>query len=387
LDFYSKPCSLIGQIGTIKAAFQEGVNFIEFSSSNDETNFETSIEVKDVRIKENHVYPHQLGVCVQPIYLHADYVLFVEFFEFWLSQGATKFYIYRESYTPEIQKILELYNMTSEADIEFIDWSLLPAAPEADTKSNPNSYVYRLEMMLSIFDCIHRARANVKFVAQTDLDELIYIKSGKTVLDFMKSFSQAEPYFASVSFQSQRIFFEKDSVDDIKNLFDVNFTKFEEVKLENFIFARPFYSKLIYRPERVFRVHSHQQFLPEKIPGNYRRYQNKLIDPKDGVVLHIRRSTDTFKWKEIIKSEILKPLAKQWTENFQARLSVFSESDFNENPWLNIGIQVVREVDKCRRRMMENKDKECHNVFVCEVELSKKFSDAFIHAKNSWVFV
>lgn len=209
LDFYSKPCSLIGQIGIIKEPVQSDINTIEFSSQNGQDDFDTSVEIKDVRVKEDHVYPHQLGVCLQPIYLHADYILFVEFFEFWLSQGATKFYIYRESYTPEIQKILELYNITSQADIELVDWSLLPASPEADTKSNPNAYVYRLEMMLSIFDCLHRARGNVKFVAQTDLDELIYIKSGETVLSFMESYADREKLFSSVSFQSQRIHFEK----------------------------------------------------------------------------------------------------------------------------------------------------------------------------------
>ena len=108
---------------------------------------------------EEH-YPHKLGVCLQPVYFATDYTLFIQFFEYWLSQGATKFYIYWESFSPEVQDILQFYIETSGADIELVRWSELPIikGKRGDLETNPNSYWFRLEVFLAIFDCMHRAR-------------------------------------------------------------------------------------------------------------------------------------------------------------------------------------------------------------------------------------
>lgn len=86
--------------------------------------------------------------------MFASFVEIAQFFEYWLSAGATKFYIYRNSYTKDIGEMITLYQRTSNASIELIDWSDLPI----NNDINPNSLIYRLEVMISIFDCIHRAR-------------------------------------------------------------------------------------------------------------------------------------------------------------------------------------------------------------------------------------
>lgn len=156
------------------------------------------------------------------------------------------------------------------------------------------------------------------------------------------------------------------------------------MKLEDRLFDRPIYSKLIYRPERVFRVHTHKQYPPAMIPGTNITYQNELIDPTDGVVLHVRRSFDGFQWRNFTDSDVLSSLAPVWSESYTQRTSGYN---FGENKWENIGIQVVQEVDSCRKRAYKNKNRMCHNILICEEELSKKYSEAFIHSNNSWYFV
>lgn len=50
-------------------------------------------------------YEHTLAVCVQPMVLMADWPVLLQFFEAWIEQGATKFYIYRNSHTPEVRSL------------------------------------------------------------------------------------------------------------------------------------------------------------------------------------------------------------------------------------------------------------------------------------------
>lgn len=104
---------------------------------------------------------HELGVCVQPIYLHTDFSAFVQFFEFWLAENTTKFYVYRESYTPEVGELLDFYANSSGVEFEFIDWTALPMRKEPNehlAATNPNRFWFRLEVFMSIFDCVHRAK-------------------------------------------------------------------------------------------------------------------------------------------------------------------------------------------------------------------------------------
>lgn len=60
-------------------------------------------ELSDVRPKAE--YEHQLGLCVQPIFLFAEFPVLIQFFEHWLQMGATKFYIYRNSYSNEVNLV------------------------------------------------------------------------------------------------------------------------------------------------------------------------------------------------------------------------------------------------------------------------------------------
>lgn len=50
----------------------------------------------------NPSYKHALGICVQPTFFFADSSLLIQFFEYWIIEGATKIYLYWESFSKEV---------------------------------------------------------------------------------------------------------------------------------------------------------------------------------------------------------------------------------------------------------------------------------------------
>ena len=150
-----------------------------------------------------------------------DYTLLIQFFEYWLQEGATKFYVYWESFSEEVQDILNFYTATSGADIELVNWSRLPTTAEDNDSldTNPNAFWFRLEVFLGIFDCMHRARYtdskqlqgnyhlfrnNVKFIAQSDLDEMFHINN-RTLLEYLEEMSTKHPKMVDLQFLSKRV--------------------------------------------------------------------------------------------------------------------------------------------------------------------------------------
>ena len=77
-------------------------------------------------------------------------------------------------------------------------------------------------------------------------------------------------------------------------------------------------------------------------------------------------------------------MAKTLTENYQQRLKDYN---LDENVWQNNGIQIVEEVDKCRKQMSNNRTRTCHSIFNCEKLLANKHENIFIHVNNSWIYV
>lgn len=48
-------------------------------------------------------------------------------------------------------------------------------------------------------------RNAVKYLAQTDLDEMLYVGPNRSVIEFMRAIDLQEPEMAAVSFRSQRV--------------------------------------------------------------------------------------------------------------------------------------------------------------------------------------
>ncbi|KAI6200451.1 protein of unknown function DUF23 domain-containing protein [Aphelenchoides besseyi] len=326
-DEFSPPCEITGFVGIIDDITKNNrQSYIVIFSDGNETPL-------DVRRKT--APPYELGVMIQPVYLHTDFTLFVQFFEYWLSENATKFYIYRESYTQEVGELLEFYGKQK-------------------------------GVFMAIFDCTHRARTEVKYLVQTDLDEMLYVGQKRSVIEFMRAMDLQEPEMAAVSFRSRRVI-SKPLLDSIKNSSwvdvkhprDISFTNLENVILEKKVFKRPLYAKMVYKPERVFRVHIHRQLPTEPIIGTDRPYKHVNIAPEGGVVLHIRRLKDMYKWTNSVNSSIIRPKAQVMQ---MASVQRFKNFKSNLTEWRNYGLKVNEKIENCRQAMNRNRQNACHNL-------------------------
>ncbi|CAD5219122.1 unnamed protein product [Bursaphelenchus okinawaensis] len=379
-DKFSPPCRLTGYIGVVEGLSKTDIQSYLVIFSDFDPVEPLFINVQDARVVGTP--KHKLGVCVQPIYLHTDVSSLVQFFEFWLSEKATKFYIYRESYTKEVGEVLEFYGSQNNIEVVYIDWSSLPFSEgKVGEKSNPNRYWFRLEVFMSLFDCIHRARGNVQYLAQTDLDEMIYVGKDRSIISFMEIMDKQEPLMASASFRSQRVQLTNSSLTFTQDPREISFNNLEEVVLEDRVFKRPLYSKMIYKPERVYHVHIHRQLQTEPIPDAKGYYKHVNIAPEGGVVLHIRRLKDMYPWTKSFNSSILLTKSQQMEENYKKRIQDYN---FSQNEWNNYGVEVNEKIEECRQKMNKNRQNACHNLWDCD----KKVTHVdWVRVRNSWLVV
>uniref|UniRef100_A0AC34QHG3 Ion transport domain-containing protein n=1 Tax=Panagrolaimus sp. JU765 TaxID=591449 RepID=A0AC34QHG3_9BILA len=376
-DTFSPPCDMNGYIGFIKnLTIDDDVEYLSLSSI---SNFTAEIEITDVRI--NSMLPqHKLGVCVQPIYLMTDYALFIQFFEYWLSEGATKFYLYWESFAPEVQKILDFYKETSDADIELVNWSRLPS--EGSEESNPNAFWFRLEVFLAIFDCMHRARHQIKFVAQTDLDEMFHVANG-SLIDFLESVDNSNPDIVAMQFLSRKVHLESFNDFEISNPGDFSFKVYEKFAIDRRPYKKPFYTKMIHRPERDLHVHIHRPSVAELIPGRYpERYKYVDISQKQATVWHFRRLHDYYKSPGVIMFDEWANKSMLWEDAFIKRLEK-TNLDLR-SPWKNYNQTLGLKLEKCRQKQNDNRRNACHNLFSCEESIAEMKTVDWIRAENCW---
>ncbi|KAI6171189.1 protein of unknown function DUF23 domain-containing protein [Aphelenchoides bicaudatus] len=322
-----------GYVGTIKDQLWVGRN-VETVLLIGERN-KVAVRINDVR-KSTESTEHKLGVCLQPVFMHADWPQFVQFFEYWLEEGATKFYIYWESYTDEVKRVINFYKEHSRVEIQLIEWSKLPTF-SSNPDTDPNFYWYRLEAFMAIFDCMHQARWNVHFVAQSDLDEMFYVTADKSLLNYLHWLEFRNPTMASVNFVSRRVRV-PNYWDRISSPRELNFSPFLETELESQAFKRPLYMKNIYIPERVKRFDIHFQRETEEISQTSSlTYSHLNASVHNGMVLHLRRTDSIFSWTGSKMSRELVMLANRMERNYLRRLAAdqtglcefFIDFDFN----------------------------------------------------------
>lgn len=90
----------------------------------------------------------------------------------------------------------------------------------------------------------------VKFVAQTDLDEILHLFHGRTIKSFLEDMLLGKTRMASVRFQSQRIR-ANDTWYFASHPKELNFDHFMVVDREDYVFPKPVYTKMIHMPDRV----------------------------------------------------------------------------------------------------------------------------------------
>ncbi|VDN57299.1 unnamed protein product [Dracunculus medinensis] len=158
------------------------------------------IFVQDARIKFKKKQ-HSLAVCLQPIFLLADWTLLVQFFETWIAQGATKFYAYMHSAVPEVDKLLKMYENDPNIAIERIDWAPLPTYDPSASR-DPNNRLYRTEAITAINDCVLKARSIAKYVVSSDLDEIIVPLKTTSLLTLLDEFTKKHRNIAAMIIRS-----------------------------------------------------------------------------------------------------------------------------------------------------------------------------------------
>ncbi|KAI6185140.1 protein of unknown function DUF23 domain-containing protein [Aphelenchoides fujianensis] len=377
-ETYSPRCVVSGAIGVIRDLRPDDQADAVRVFAADEADASVEVPVVDVRPKASGEYPHQLGVCVQPVYLHAEWPVVAQFFEHWLGRGATKFFIYRNSFTHQMDAMLEFYRSKTNASIELVDWSDLPAE---GTSTDPNDLWYRLEVMLSILDCLLRARHQVKYVAQTDLDEFVVLgREDDDLIALMEELNEKNPRMASASFISRRAKMPVNFENATSSPADLNFRAFGQLSVENYFFPRPAYTKQIFRPERVTRGHIHVLNGAETIPGTTNStYEMVKVFQSQGYILHVRRVLGTsFKVYTFRNSSLLAPQAERWAEAFGRRAA---NNSFPSLDWSNAGFELLKTVDKCREEQSKHRQTACMAIAPCSRQLN---TSQWIRVPNSW---
>lgn len=72
--------------------------------------------------------------------------LLMEYLQIWIAQGVTKFCVYVQSMTAEVDALLRVYERSKDVEIERINWALLPTGGVTSSKNDPNLRVYRTEV-------------------------------------------------------------------------------------------------------------------------------------------------------------------------------------------------------------------------------------------------
>ncbi|VDN18522.1 unnamed protein product [Gongylonema pulchrum] len=130
-------------------------------------------------------WKHKMAVCATPLSLAADWTLMVQFFEIWIAQGVTKFYIYIQSLAPEVFAVLKLYQQSGDVSVELISYAL----PETSKNSNQiDSFlrIHRDERSLPVNDCLLRSRGNAKYTISADFEEVFVTFKNFTLFEMLE---------------------------------------------------------------------------------------------------------------------------------------------------------------------------------------------------------
>ncbi|GMR46179.1 hypothetical protein PMAYCL1PPCAC_16374, partial [Pristionchus mayeri] len=256
------------------------------------------VDVRPLSSTDNYLYPHKFGVCIQPVYYHADWTVFIQFFEFWIASGATKFFIYVHSVTRQVRSVFEYYSKLLGNQVEIISWSDLPVAAKdrGDFSRDPNTRVFRAGPYAAINDCLLRSRWQVKYLAMMDVDEVLIPKPGASLVKRIEEIGEWNPFADTFSLEWRYGMIEveqmKRRVRTPRNMAFGDIADAKIISPDNVQFDYGRLRKVIVRPERVRIVDIHNTIQHETFPHLTdwmpMRYETLLVNETDLKVLHLR---------------------------------------------------------------------------------------------------
>ncbi|KAF8371401.1 hypothetical protein PRIPAC_77830 [Pristionchus pacificus] len=365
---------------------------------------EREVDVIDVRPKDEmanreYSYDHKLGVCIQPIYYHADWPVFIQFFEYWIAAGATKFYIYLHSATPQVRKVLAYYSDLLGAGLEIIPWSDLPvsAKDRGDFSRDPNTRVFRAGAYAAVNDCLLRSRWSVKFLAMMDVDEVVVIDSGGSLSRRIEDLANLNPFAATFSLEWRYGVFETDKHHmRARTPRNLSFHSHSEVKVlpvENVMFDYGRLRKIIQRPERVRITDIHNTITNENIPLPDDLiplpYETAHVNSSMLSVLHLRRFNPRSLHSVSDNStpaNIDRKIITKMISNFKNRSALLN---FDMGQWWRPAEQTMAELEACRKHPFNLGTRigkgHCRSLANCEPTLSS--AEAFVKEPSVWTNV
>ncbi|KAF8370856.1 hypothetical protein PRIPAC_77285 [Pristionchus pacificus] len=407
-------CTVEGHLGV--ASFTENADARLLRLRTKHTGTEYEIAVKDGRLSPSHSYPHQFGVCLQPVYFSADWPAFVQYIEFWLASGATKFYLYIHSATPKVRETLHHYERLLGDSLEIIDWSDLPVESrhKGDFYADPNTRIFSAGGHNALNDCILRARSHVKFLGVIDLDELIHVPSGRNPIDVFETLANAYPDAANFALDWQYVQDETNTRKVVKPS-DLHFGALRYLKkpysksiIDDYVTLK----KVIHRPERVIMADVHNTIIndlrnpysssnpirfdtsvsisPVSVPALDERFDQVIINDSIASVLHLRRFNALSKvnvpYNTSVSYDDIREKSRVMDRIWRQRINNGTIKDNRVGNWYPTFEQTVRDLESCRTFPFNVRNRIgkgfCRALINCEPMLTVK--EAYIKADQMW---
>uniref|UniRef100_A0A915ASB8 Glycosyltransferase family 92 protein n=2 Tax=Parascaris univalens TaxID=6257 RepID=A0A915ASB8_PARUN len=389
--FFAKKCDFVGyftQISVPKVIMPTLVSESmpeAFVSTERDKGIRHRVRLHDARAKKP-TRKHELAVCLQPIFLLADWTILIQFFETWIVQGATKFYVYVHSMAPEVDALLRVYESDRSVDIERIPWAPLPIENGTPSAEDPNFFIYRTEVVTAVNDCVLRSRGKAKYVVSSDLDEIIVPFHNRSLLSLLHSFKTASPTAAAFIFLSSYAMFENCWA-EVKDPASISFGNFAEVKLEKYIWPSGLRSKVIMVPELIRGAHVHNVLRTEN------RSKIVTVREDDAIVFHLRRvakrgnitTNGTKTSRELAR--FIKPCEKLWSERQKRIRDIPGTEILHAKIWPNRGLQVMNELEKCLVHDFRHRAETCNSLFKCIDAIQAVSRNEWVWAKQTWTLL
>uniref|UniRef100_A0A914VQ05 Glycosyltransferase family 92 protein n=1 Tax=Plectus sambesii TaxID=2011161 RepID=A0A914VQ05_9BILA len=216
------------------------------------------------------------------MFLFVDWITLVQHIETYLQIGVTKFFIYVQTISPEVDLILKIYREAGV--VELLPWPPFPYSESQDSL-NANNVVYRADLVTAINDCILRVRPLSDFALFTDVDEIISSLSNNVSLinlfenGFTSSKSSASTV-GSLMFRSATVRVPPIKDKEQMDVLSISFDSLSRIEHEGKIWQAGAMSKILLRTDavRIMHIHAVGQF------ERNRKWTNKVVNETDGLM-------------------------------------------------------------------------------------------------------
>ncbi|VBB32270.1 unnamed protein product [Acanthocheilonema viteae] len=388
--FYATKCDFVGYFAiTVRQKDLDQFLMIShkklpkaYISRMDRPSLQMPVVLQEARVMPNRPRKHHLAVCLQPIFLLADWTLLVQFFE----AGVTKFCVYVQSMTPEVDALLRVYEHSKDVEIERINWAPLPTGDTASHENDPNLRIYRSEVTTSINDCLLRSRGNAKYVISSDLDEIVVTNKESSLLKLLESLQAKFKKSAAFVIRSSFALFENHWA-NVSKPTDIDFSDFANISLENYVWPAGSRSKVVMIPEHIYSAHVHQVLQPE--PGKI----VTVVPPETALVFHLRRVMKDKLWSSNTTvrtnalSRFIDPCNKSWKNRLKVIKQIPEAKILHGSEWPQRGSQVMEELEACREQLEFIQNDTCQSPYRCTSKISSVTTNEWVIARQTWTIL